>query len=420
MISKLVRFAVRTFFREVLIEGSDHLPSGGPAIFAPNHPNGLLDPMLLFFISHSFRLRFVAKAPLFRIPLFGALLRSMGAIPVVRKFEASGEVDYNAFFSSCVDALAAGDCVVIFPEGRSLPQSYLAPLKTGPARLFLQARSRNIISKIIPVGLNYEKGTTFRSRVLICVAPPVDTSAAERIENTSAAVRQLTTDLSDSLEKHVVQAETYRERELMILLERITLSQKREYTELERFSRLKGLEDGLVKLREKASGEIEALRNLLSRYERLCETYSIDGHARPASKSFVLPAIAGAALAIPGWIFNLLPYQLIALLIKVTRRDASDIATFKVIYSLFLFPLTYVAEALLISRFTAPVFAWLFALLIIPLSYFTLYFLEWYDRHFAGSLWFGYQKRVVHQLDRLRKRILAQMEKLASHPELQQ
>lgn len=88
------------------------------------------------FLSPPFRLRFVAKAPLFRIPVFGSLLRSVGAIPVVRKMEAGGDVDYTAFFASCVDALEHGDSIAIFPEGRSLPQSYMAPLKTGPARLF--------------------------------------------------------------------------------------------------------------------------------------------------------------------------------------------------------------------------------------------------------------------------------------------
>src|ERR687892_1888739 len=116
MIARFARFAARTFFREIVLEGTQNLPPSGPVLFTPNHPNGLLDPILLFFLSPPFRLRFVAKAPLFKIPIFGSILRSIGAIPVVRKFEAGGNIDYSTFFAACMEALDKGDSIVIFPE----------------------------------------------------------------------------------------------------------------------------------------------------------------------------------------------------------------------------------------------------------------------------------------------------------------
>ena len=120
MIQALSRLIVHTFFREVIVEGRERLPESGPVIFTPNHPNGLLDPLMMFFLSPRFRIRFVAKAPLFKIPVFGSILKSMGAIPVIRRMDAAGEVDYTTFFSSCVEALERGDSIVIFPEGGSL------------------------------------------------------------------------------------------------------------------------------------------------------------------------------------------------------------------------------------------------------------------------------------------------------------
>src|SRR3990172_2287319 len=117
MIQALSRLIVHTFFREVIVEGRERLPESGPVIFTPNHPNGLLDPLMMFFLSPRFRIRFVAKAPLFKIPVFGSILKSMGAIPVIRRMDAAGEVDYTTFFSSCVEALERGDSIVIFPEG---------------------------------------------------------------------------------------------------------------------------------------------------------------------------------------------------------------------------------------------------------------------------------------------------------------
>src|SRR5437867_9608480 len=94
-VENLSRFLIRIFFREIVLEGIDSTPLGKPVLFTPNHPNSLLDPMLLLLLSPKFRICFVAKSTLFRIPVFGWLLKSLRAIPVVRKMDAAGEVDYT-------------------------------------------------------------------------------------------------------------------------------------------------------------------------------------------------------------------------------------------------------------------------------------------------------------------------------------
>jgi len=402
MIGRFARFAARTFFREIIIEGLEKLPPEGPVLFTPNHPNGLLDPMLLFFLSPPYRLRFVAKAPLFRIPVFGSLLRSIGSIPVVRKFEAEGRVDYSVFFENCAEALAKGSSIVIFPEGRSLPQAYLAPLKTGPARILLLARERGIPASIVPIGLNYEQGTTFRSRVLVCIAPP--------LTRTDLSARDLTEELNVSLQDHVVQADSYQERELMVLLEKIS-NEGEENDFTERFSRLKNFEHGLKQLRISAAKDIERLRNLLSRYNRLSQQFGVDAEGVPDAANFFM-VLLGGVIALPGWILNFLPYHLCDLLIRITRKDAADTATFKVIYSLFLFPLFYFAEGFLVKRLFGLGASIFFGFLILPASYFTLSYFEWYEQR---RMFFRKpQQRARKQLARLRSRILDQFNALAS------
>jgi glycerol-3-phosphate O-acyltransferase/dihydroxyacetone phosphate acyltransferase len=400
MIAGLARFAAQTFFREIVVEGRENLPADGSVLFAPNHPNGLLDPMLMFFLSPPYDLRFVAKAPLFKIPVFGSILRSIGAIPVVRKFEADGSVDYFQFFATCVDTLGQGGTIVIFPEGRSLPQAYLAPLKTGPARICLLGRERGIRVNIVPVGLNYERGTTFRSRVLVCIAPPVecfDTNA-----------RVLTEKLNASLQKNVLQARTYQERELMILLEKIS-SDRPDDDFAERFARLKNFENALAVLRDSVPGEIERLRALLQRYDRLSHRYGAGGDRREVNSTLLLMCVV---FALPGWILNFVPYHLCDLLIRLIRKDASDVATFKVIYSLFLFPAVYFLEGWIIHQLWDSFVTLLFAVLILPGSYFTLFCMDWYERH--GPILRKPQKKAVEQLERLRSRILGQLNLLAS------
>jgi 1-acyl-sn-glycerol-3-phosphate acyltransferase len=430
MLTTLSRLIVRTFFREVVIEGRERLPAVGPVIFAPNHPNVLIDPLLLMFLSPPFHIRFVAKEPLFTRPVLGWIMRRMQAIPVVRRMDAEGEVDYTTFFAACVEALAAGDSIVIFPEGRSLPQPYMAPLRTGAARLFFLAREKGINASLVPVGLNYERGAIFRTSVLVSIAPLINTAAyvAKYETDPHGAVHELTAEVSRSLEGHVFQAETFRDRELLLLLERLYAEDGRDDSWPQRVTRLKEFETGLTRLREHYPREIDRLRHLLARYERLTVTYGVResmGHERSSpSVKLALLGACGMVLASMGWLLNWLPYRLCGRLVQLTKRDEAAAATYKIVYSLFLFPLAYVVEGILIARWFGWAAVVVFAVCIIPLSYFTLLFFEWREelgaRSARSSAWFAgnWSRRVTEQLARLRQRIVAEVDALASRPEL--
>lgn len=401
------RAIVKIFFREVVIEGRDRLPSAGPVIFAPNHPNGLMDPLVLLFLAPAFRLHFVAKAPLFRIPVFGSILRSIGAIPVMRKMDAAGEVDYTAFFSSCVEVLTTGGSIVIFPEGRSLPQSYLAPMKTGPARLFFQARERSTNVDIVPVGLNYERGSIFRSRVLVALAPPLDTLPEQRVNDSDSveAVRALTEKIGAALDQHVIQAKTYRDRELMLLLERLYGEVPEDQDWRARFSRLKLFESGLSHLSAAEPQRVDKVRNLLSRYERIATSYG----ANAVTQSWRLVLMP---LAVIGWLLNAIPYKIVDLLVR--RLDAAEAATFKIVYSLFAFPIAYVIEAIAIARLFGSTSAVIFAIVILPLSYFSQKMSDWWEEYSPMLLSGSKRQRAAQQLARLKQRITEEVDFLAS------
>lgn len=425
MIEKLGPLIVRIFFQEIVVEGRENLPSQGVAIFTPNHPNALLDPLLVQSFVRTGRIRFVAKAPLFKIPVFGWILRRMGAIPVVRRFEAGGNVDYTEFFQSCVAALESGDSIVIFPEGRSLPQPHLAPLKTGPARLFFMARERGIAARVVPVGLNYERGMSFRSSVQISIAPSIETQSFETIHSSKPkdAVNELTDSVAETLAEHIFQAESYRDRELMLLLERLRAEEGDADGWPDRLARLKVFESALATLRQSYPDEIDRVRRLLARYQRLLADYGMDPvepqrKTRRSSATFLLSA-AGMTLAALGVVLNFVPYRLVDLLVRITRKDESETATFKVTFSLFLFPVSYVAEGFLIAHLFGWPWSVLFGLLIVPLSWFTLRFFEWREETSGGnkprSQWFSWNasRRIAETLERLRQRILTEVDNLA-------
>jgi 1-acyl-sn-glycerol-3-phosphate acyltransferase len=126
------------------IEGAQHVPDTGPVILASNHVS-YLDPLTLAYVADQRRrrVRFLAKAELFRKRGLGPLLRAAHQIPVER-----GKTDAALALGAAVDALRRGECIAVFPEGTiSLD---LEPMrgKSGAARL---AQAAGV--PVVPVGL---------------------------------------------------------------------------------------------------------------------------------------------------------------------------------------------------------------------------------------------------------------------------
>jgi 1-acyl-sn-glycerol-3-phosphate acyltransferase len=115
--------------------GRERLPAAGPAIVIANHTSHV-DTLLLLTIFPTRlvdRVRPVAAADYFlRGPLIGWFSRSLvGIVPVVRANTLHEDV-----LAPARAALAAGDIVIVFPEGTRGPATdALGPLKSGVARL---------------------------------------------------------------------------------------------------------------------------------------------------------------------------------------------------------------------------------------------------------------------------------------------
>ncbi len=116
------------------------LPRSGPAIIAANH-NSHVDTLLLLTIFPARlmgRLRPVAAADYFlRGPLIGWFSRTLvGIVPIVRDGAGRTAGVREDVLAPARDALAAGDIVIIFPEGtRGAATDELGPMKAGVARL---------------------------------------------------------------------------------------------------------------------------------------------------------------------------------------------------------------------------------------------------------------------------------------------
>ena len=170
----LARFVLDVFFRDVEVIGKERAPRGVPLLVIANHVNNLIDPMLVMGYT-GVRPRFLAKSTLFKHPLVAPALLLLGALPVYRRKDGAPVSRNIETFTRCRVALAEGATIAIFPEGYSHNEPGSVPLKTGAARIALEAGAHGAPGlRVLPVGLVYEDKEHFRSRVLVQVGEPID------------------------------------------------------------------------------------------------------------------------------------------------------------------------------------------------------------------------------------------------------
>lgn len=200
LLRTLGRIALRWYYRDIEVLDADRIPLRGPVLLASNHPNALVDALV---IGCSLRrpVTLTAKATLLEHPVTRMLLRVAGVVPlqrlsdVQRGRERAGAPPDPArntrAFTAVLDRLERGGMVLLFPEGKSHSEPELAPLKTGLARMALMARDERQLRDvpIIPIGLMFEQKSTTRSRVVMQIGAPI---IADEAPGTGEAVARLT------------------------------------------------------------------------------------------------------------------------------------------------------------------------------------------------------------------------------------
>ncbi len=116
----------------VVIHGAERAATGEPRIFACNHVSWY---DVLVLVAYLPRYSFVAKAELFRVPMFGAAARAIGTIPIDRENRAAAFHAYEV----AAARIHEGRSVVVFPEGTRGTTYALRPFKKGPFVLAIAA-----------------------------------------------------------------------------------------------------------------------------------------------------------------------------------------------------------------------------------------------------------------------------------------
>ena len=195
------RLAIRWYYRDVEVVGAEHAPRRGPVLLVANHPNALVDALVIGMVMPR-RVTLTAKATIFEHPVARAIFRLVPIIPLRRAGDeqsiggsAPDPARNRAAFAAILDELARGGMVLVFPEGRSHSEPQIAPLRSGAARMALEARDQRGIREvtILPVGLTFEHKAAPRSRILVLAGEPIT------VDDWSAGVEALTAEIDRRL-----------------------------------------------------------------------------------------------------------------------------------------------------------------------------------------------------------------------------
>jgi glycerol-3-phosphate O-acyltransferase / dihydroxyacetone phosphate acyltransferase len=388
IITLILRFAVRVFFRHIEVRGSENVPARGGVIFVLNHPNALVDPAFLLCLAPR-KVSFLAKAPLFRMPVIGYFVRALDSLPVYRRQDEGSDVSRNReTFEAARELLKREGAIAICPEGVSHNEPRLLPIKSGAARIALGAAAKMngaspLDVKIVPAGLYYTEKTKFRSAALLRFGAPISVESVTldmEGDPPREAVQNLSRRITDALNELVLSASDKELWAKVMRAENIFSCEKDAANDpdlLREFNLRRAFLEAYEFHHARVPDRIKKLETRMARYEQQLARLGLEAEefshtdfsvaqvARYAVVRFI-KLIVLAPLAVPGIILHYVAYRLAGFLARRFAREYEDmLSTVKVLAAMLLFPLTWAVIALLISY----LINWRVGILSLPLTF---------------------------------------------------
>ena len=422
--------ALGFYYREIEVAGVESVPKDGPLFLLANHHNGMVDPLIVIAASPR-PVRYIGKAPLFKIPVLGWFMRRLGCIPAHRAKDPGYAKEKNdELYVAVKEAFLAGGAIGIFPEGGSHTDPALAEFKHGAAKMALEAEALadfKLGLRAQLVAIHFERTRLFRGRVLVTFgeSQPVAEYRERFAAGSRGAVAALTRDLRSKLASMVLDADTEEVERLSGVVERIMRDEGASPGLEERFKRRKEVLERYRTLRETRPAEVEGVRRLLRRYDQMLTLVgSGDGqiasrYRGPRILGFALAntamLILGAPVFAVGIALHVIPYGIARASAVLTGDDEDHRSSVGLLVAIVLFPLWYAGLAIAGWKLL-PAQVWIPLLLCGPAA--GLIALRWLERfrkfgRETAGLWLALtEPNVRKRLTVLRKEIAARLERL--------
>lgn len=210
----LIKIGLFFYSKRIKVSGKNNIPKKGAVLFAINHPNGLIDP-LIATTNIKRDNYYLVRAASFKKPLVKKILGSLNLMPIYRMRDGASQLGKNQeIFESCFDIFKRGETLMIFPEGSHNKKRTVRLLSKGFTRIVSGALEKHpeLEIQVVPVGITYQHASSFPSKVVVRYGHPIATrtifeanAPAKAINILKAAV---TTQLKE-LSVHIPDDENY-------------------------------------------------------------------------------------------------------------------------------------------------------------------------------------------------------------------
>ncbi len=392
-----VSFYFRIFYKKVQITGMENVPNDCPIIFAPNHQNALMDALAIVCTIKKQPV-FLARSDIFKNPVVAVVLRFLRMLPVFRMRDGFEQLRENdEVFDRVIAVLRNKGAIGIMPEGNHGDKKMLRPLKKGILRIVFQAEQGsefNLNLKIVPVGIEFDNYTSFRSKIFINFGKPIDFKHlfADYRDNPQLALNKAKDFLADHLRLYMIDIRNEENYSLFLNLWKIAGEKFENILENsgKKFSNHfyggKKLSEVINRLHNTDSEFLKSLGGKVEKYSgKLHQNgLKISSVSKfPKNKLKLGSKFLGLVLLLPVWIYSLITSSVPWLVIRsVTSsiEDAQFISSFKFVLSLVLFPLFYLLQ-FFIFLFVAGFFPALIFLITLPFAGFIAWaYLKWWKK----------------------------------------
>ena len=423
------------FFRKEHIVGLENVPiDGTPVVVVSNHQNCLNDPLCVCLKLTDRRMNFIARANVFKNPIFNKALRAMGLLPAYRmSHEGFGAINKNReTMDDAGQALTDGETLMLYPEADHQDKRWLGKFKLGYLRIAFEAAEKMNFEQdvmILPSCNHYSNYFHARTDMLIKFAEPISLKPyydryKEAPRETMMEVNTIVRDTIQQMMLHIEDLDHYEEIDFIresgygrkyakehgykfnYLPSRL-LSDQKLVAELQR---------AYTENKEEMEGVYADIRSYAEGLKELNIRDWLFIH-NPGIEAPILRGL-GLLLLLPLFIVSIIPTALLFIIPKIFLniliKDQMFISSFNVGVSVFVsVPICLIIPSILL---------WIFAGFWWALGYFVafpfMFVLAWnfmrMFQKFMGSCRFVARKNrdKVSKLKEIRQRIFSQLDKL--------
>lgn len=369
----VMKITVRIFFRSITIRNKELIPGNGSLMVLVNHPSTFMDPIVVATMLNR-EVFFLGKGALFKSALAKWLLPKFNVIPVYRQSDDPSMMSKNQdTFKKCFEHLEKNGALLMFPEGTSITERKLRPIKTGAARIALGAEAQNDFKlgvHIVTIGLNYANPHRFNRDLFINIDNPIKVAdfKGTYIINDHQAVDDLTEAIRKQLERSIIAIEDDKTDELVRNIE--TLYKYRLSKELGIAKKDKDADFILTKniietvnyYLQNKPGYVETLQIRIHEYlynlNRLGLKDSDISRSQNNTSFFgnnlkgLLILLGGFPVYLYGMLNNILPFEIPARSAKKISNSIEFTGAIGMVGGMFTFSIFYTLQIILVWKFT--------------------------------------------------------------------